>query len=40
MLDMAGKPPAPLKPEIDLRSINQPSRLTELLVGLLVQGWL
>ncbi|MEK7460982.1 MAG: PilN domain-containing protein [Patescibacteria group bacterium] len=36
MLDMAGKPPAPLKPEIDLRSINQPSRLTELLAGFLV----
>lgn len=36
MLDLAGKPPAPPKPEVDLKSINQPSVLTEVLAGGLI----
>ena len=40
MLDMAGKPPAPLKPEIDLKSINQPSQLNSVLAAVLLVSML
>jgi hypothetical protein len=36
MLDLAGKPPAPAQPEVNLKSINKPSVLSEVLAGVLV----
>lgn len=36
MLDLAGKPPTPQKPDVELASINQPSRANEILAVLVI----